>query len=598
MAGTIGLLVGFIPSVEGMALAERAPISGTPLLREQKLMLLKEWGERGIRQERLGEKGIHADSEGLIVNFSAFRFDSYEYYQTDATCRDVYAMGNGYNLNIYVENSLPDGPKNTVINSVQTIRTEFINNILPKVTQYFGDYPGGHFTILIMDIIDGDSSTYVSGYFDTLNEASGSESNSRHMIYMNYLPWTSVPPASTTFYGTLAHELQHFIHFFIDPLEETWVEEGLSGLARFVCGYGHQASHVTYFSQYPETSLVLWSDDLANYGATYLFMLYLGEHYGGSTLTRNIVANTSHGITGINNALTLSGYGARMNDIFKNWVVANYLNSTSIGGGIYGYTDSFSGISSAPGNLTPTVSYTSYPATSSGSLSPYAAHYVKFANLGGAYDTFMLIPYSLQESSTQTYSYTATSGSLNLSLSGIDSGLGMEGVQNSGSGSTPVVATDLSATSCFATSGGTCSGGGGSSSGGGGCFIATAAFGSPLAKEVGTLRRFRDRYLITHPLGRLFIALYYKWSPPIAEQVAKSQELRAVVRMALVPVVGLSRASLETPWESAAGAWGLALFFAMVAIEIRRDKIQGDKKLGRLNLRDKPSNPETLMAGS
>ena len=111
------------------------------------------------------------------------------------------------------------------------------------------------------------------------------------------------------------------------------------------------------------------------------------------------------------------------------------------------------------------------------------------------------------------------------------------------------------------------------------CFIATAAFGSPLAEEVRTLRRFRDRYLVTHPLGRLFIAFYYKWSPPLAEQVAKSKELRAVVRMALVPVVGLSRASLETPWELAAGAWGLALFFAMVAIEIRRDKIQGGKKL-------------------
>ncbi len=575
-----------------------APISGTPFLHAQKLRLHQDWGDQGrIQPEGQRSKGIHADTIDQPANFWAYNFLTLAYYQTAATCQGVYSLGNGYNLNIYVENTQINNISTAVITN---IRNEFINTILPQERTFFGEPPAGDFTIFILDIkdeYDVVGGTFVSGYFAALNEYSVDveNSNQRHMIYMDLSPGE---PGSTTFYGTLAHEFQHFIHFFYDATEETWVEEGLSGLARFVCGYGHQASHVTYFSINPETSLVQWSDSLANYGATYLFMLYLGEHYGGSTLTRNIVANTSHGITGINNALTLSGYGARVNDIFKDWVVANYLNSTSIGGGIYGYTDSFSGISSAPGNLTPTVSYTSYPATSSGSLSPYAAHYVKFANLGGAYDTFMLIPYSLQESSTQTYSYTATSGSLNLSLSGIDSGLGMEGVQNSGSGSTPVVATDLSATSCFATSGGTCSGGGGSSGGGGGCFIATAAFGSPLAKEVGTLRRFRDRYLITHPLGRLFIALYYKWSPPIAEQVAKSQELRAVVRMALVPVVGLSRASLETPWESAAGAWGLALFFAMVAIEIRRDKIQGDKKLGRLNLRDKPSNPETLMAGS
>jgi hypothetical protein len=87
-------------------------------------------------------------------------------------------------------------------------------------------------------------------------------------------------------------------------------------LAVFVCGYGHRESHVTAFAEAPGTSLTYWEDNLANYGATYLFMLYLAEHYGGATSTKNIVANTGRGIDGINNALWQSGYAVTVNDIF------------------------------------------------------------------------------------------------------------------------------------------------------------------------------------------------------------------------------------------------------------------------------------------
>jgi hypothetical protein len=45
-------------------------------------------------------------------------------------------------------------------------------------------------------------------------------------------------------------------------------------------------------------------------------MLYLAEHYGGATSTKNIVANTGRGIDGINNALWQSGYAVTVNDIF------------------------------------------------------------------------------------------------------------------------------------------------------------------------------------------------------------------------------------------------------------------------------------------
>lgn len=72
------------------------------------------------------------------------------------------------------------------------------------------------------------------------------------------------------------------------------------------------------------------------------------------------------------------------------------------------------------------------------------------------------------------------------------------------------------------------------------CFIATAAYGSILERHVVTLRLFRDQYLKTNKLGRMFVAFYYRWSPRAAEIIASHQTLRKVVRVSLFPIVWLS----------------------------------------------------------
>src|SRR4030042_5814119 len=157
-------------------------------------------------------------------------------------------------------------------------------------------------------------------------------------------------------------------------------------------------------------------------------MLYLAEHYGGAATVSNIVANSAIGIEGINRALAQSGYSVTVNDIFRKWVVANYLNNSSIYGGIYGYTDSFAGIFRAPGNMQITNSNSFYPALGAGNVNPYAVHYIQFNNLAGTYNAFVLIPYNLSPSDIQSYSYTGMLGSLLLSLSGLNTSLGMAGV--------------------------------------------------------------------------------------------------------------------------------------------------------------------------
>jgi hypothetical protein len=72
------------------------------------------------------------------------------------------------------------------------------------------------------------------------------------------------------------------------------------------------------------------------------------------------------------------------------------------------------------------------------------------------------------------------------------------------------------------------------------CFVATAAYGSPLADQVSVLRALRDRHLANHALGRAFIRLYYALGPSLAAPVRDHAWLASVVRAMLTPVVKLA----------------------------------------------------------
>jgi uncharacterized delta-60 repeat protein/uncharacterized repeat protein (TIGR02543 family) len=79
----------------------------------------------------------------------------------------------------------------------------------------------------------------------------------------------------------------------------------------------------------------------------------------------------------------------------------------------------------------------------------------------------------------------------------------------------------------------------------GGCFIATAAYSSPLHPHVEILRDFREKYLTPFKLGRKIVDIYYKYSPFVANIIEKHKALKVMVRISLLPFIVISYSILH-----------------------------------------------------
>src|SRR3954447_9668196 len=229
---------------------------------------------------------------------------------------------------------------------VQRLITQFDGNIYPKETTTFstppdrdgshamisGDYSGdGDKTVALIDNVRDDNfydfpaaSTYIAGFFS----AQFNELLDRNVMTIDAYDWThrtgdnppdeptadpctSRPARPNLYEGTFAHEWQHLLHYYTDPFETNWINEGLSDFAQTLVGYVDATktvdqpgndSHINCFQgwgtvQTPynpnprdcggaQNSLTLWGEDpnpaavLADYGNAYSMMLYLYDRFG------------------------------------------------------------------------------------------------------------------------------------------------------------------------------------------------------------------------------------------------------------------------------------------------------------------------------
>ena len=217
----------------------------------------------------------------------------------------------------------------------------------PTNHQYFGTEwsPG----------IDGDERLHilhtsamgnsVAGYFYSPSEYPASAvqySNEREMFFINI---SNTFPGSPFYDGVLAHEFQHMIHWNVDRNEESWVNEGLSELAVLLNDLGTDGAQY-FFIINTDIQLTDWPSDAKtpHYGAAYLFHTYFLERFGDETL-RALVRNPANGMDGVDATLAelgvtdpLTGELITADDVFADWVIANFANDPALGDGRYAYS--------------------------------------------------------------------------------------------------------------------------------------------------------------------------------------------------------------------------------------------------------------------
>ncbi|PKL46650.1 MAG: hypothetical protein CVV42_15765 [Candidatus Riflebacteria bacterium HGW-Riflebacteria-2] len=290
----------------------------------------------------------YADSKppevGDVEVFNTFNITSGKHERVRARLQKI-----GKHCYIYLQEG-----KKVATSVISRIASEFDTKIYSNTRSMFGSEwtPGidgdPRITLFLLDIQDGHNPAqgrrgYTAGYFyagDCYNRKKKRESNEREMLYLDIYP--SVP-GSQEFMSVVAHEFQHMIHWNNDPKEFTWVNESLSQLSQFLCGYGHPPQ-LNAFIRNTHNNLAAWADDdmLANYGQVYLWAYYISIRIASTddrrrAFVRRMVAQTSQGFSGLNAAIKKQGIKNNVRNLFRSFCLANYLNDNRIERGAYGY---------------------------------------------------------------------------------------------------------------------------------------------------------------------------------------------------------------------------------------------------------------------
>jgi hypothetical protein len=311
----------------------------------------------------------------------AYNYYSGGYFFTTFTLKGISAHAELWlkNTNAWYSPSDPRELPTITDLEIQYMLNEFENVIYPTDVSYFGApnfrdgsaqadpyyprqvEPTGRNVILVMNIRDqnwADSTYpyYVAGYFSPTVRYY----TDRNVVTIDTWRWerrlgpegTVWPPPAPPYPGgvdrpyvydsTLTHEYQHLIHSDWNPSDPSFMNEGCSMYAEYLCNYGIDPSYLNSFFYTPDNSLTEWGDQgdiniLADYGESALWAMYLSDHYGGSGTISYFVQAGVPGVDGVENALAHFGYTDSFEEVYQNFKLANLIRSDTPGGGKYNY---------------------------------------------------------------------------------------------------------------------------------------------------------------------------------------------------------------------------------------------------------------------
>ncbi|MCI0821084.1 MAG: immune inhibitor A, partial [Chloroflexi bacterium] len=270
---------------------------------------------RGVEAEPLTTAELYRDEPlGTVATFTAINVVALETFEIEARLAHV-----GEHALWYVSTaiSVPDA-------DLQEAARFFDQVLVPAVYGTFagGAGPEGRITIVNAPLPG------VAGYFsgaDAMPVEVYPFSNERVALFMH----TGGSMGSASYLGTLAHELQHVVHWTVDPSEDTWVNEGLSELAARILSL--PTLPFAAYLRSPGVSLVHWPEaigaSLPNYAAGALFAAYLAERTGIENVHR-WVAEQEAGVEGTRRYLEDVAPGTSFEEVFGDWLVANLVGAS------------------------------------------------------------------------------------------------------------------------------------------------------------------------------------------------------------------------------------------------------------------------------